>query len=65
MSRITAYFRGSLQELSKVTWPTKNQAINLTLITLGFTLVCALLIGALDLAFNQGYQFILQISAYI
>lgn len=63
MGKITAYFRDSLKELSKVTWPTKNQAINLTLITLGFTLVCALLIGSLDLAFNEGYRMLLQLSA--
>lgn len=62
MNAITVYFRDSLKELSKVTWPTKNQAINLTLITLGFTLVCALLIGALDLSFNRGYELLLQLS---
>jgi preprotein translocase subunit SecE len=63
MNALTQYFKDSLKELSKVTWPTKNQAINLSLICLGFTLVSALLIGLFDLIFNQLYQLLLTLSA--
>lgn len=53
------YFSGSYQELRKVTWPTKNQAIRLTAIVLGFCLFMALVIGVIDGLFNYGYKFLL------
>lgn len=62
MEKIKNYLRESLQELSRVTWPTKNQAVNLTLIVLGFMLVSAALFGFADFAFNSGYQFLLKLS---
>lgn len=54
-NRITDYFKGSLQELTKVTWPTKNQAVKLTIIVLGFTIVFALFLTLVDFAANKGY----------
>ncbi len=59
---LTAYFVNSFQELRKVTWPTKNQAIKLTGIVLGFCLASALLIGIVDALFNYGYKYLLTLS---
>ncbi len=56
------YFTGSFSELRKVTWPTKNQAIRLTAIVLGFCLFMALVIGVVDGVFNAGYKYILTLS---
>lgn len=53
---IVNYFQGSYQELRKVTWPTRHQAIRLTFLVLGFCLVAAAIVGALDLVFNYGYR---------
>lgn len=53
---VAQYLRESFSELNKVTWPTKNQAVRLTLIVLGFTLVIAIFIGLLDLIFNYGFE---------
>jgi preprotein translocase SecE subunit len=52
------YFQQSVQELKKVTWPTRNQSIRLTLIVLGFCVVAAVVLGVVDLGFNQGYRFL-------
>lgn len=56
------YFIDSWQELKKVTWPTKNQAIKLTGIVLGFCLVAALLLGIIDFGFSTGYKYLLNLT---
>jgi preprotein translocase SecE subunit len=53
---IKNYFRSSLEELRKVTWPTKNRAIRLTVISLVFMLAAAAIVGVMDLFFNCGYS---------
>lgn len=55
------YFQDSFDELKKVTWPTRNQAIKLTFIVIGFCLVFSVFVGALDEIFNYGY---IQLVAY-
>jgi preprotein translocase subunit SecE len=49
--RIREYFRDTRGELRKVTWPTRKQATNLTLIVLAVTVVMAVFLGAIDLLF--------------
>jgi preprotein translocase subunit SecE len=50
-NRLVRYLRETRAELRKVTWPTRQQATNLTLIVLAVTLVMALFLGACDLIF--------------
>jgi len=45
------YFKETRAELRKVTWPTRRQATNLTLIVLAVTVAMALFLGAFDLLF--------------
>jgi preprotein translocase subunit SecE len=59
---LVAYFQDSFQELKRVTWPTKQQAIKLTLLVLGFCLLAAIFIGLFDLLFNYGYYQLIQLS---
>ncbi len=54
------YLQASVEELRKVTWPTRNQAIRLTFLVLGFCMVIALIIGILDFAFGFGYRTLLE-----
>jgi preprotein translocase SecE subunit len=61
-NKIISYFVNSFHELNKVTWPTKNQAIRLTAIVLGFCLVMAIVIGVVDGLFRAGYTYLLTIS---
>lgn len=40
-------------ELSKVIWPTRNQAVKLTAIVMGVSIVVAIFIGVLDFLFTK------------
>ncbi|MBM3131222.1 MAG: preprotein translocase subunit SecE [Chloroflexi bacterium] len=42
------YFRETRAELRKVVWPTRQEAINLTLIVLGTIVVMSVFFGAID-----------------
>lgn len=53
---VLKYFVEAFQELRKVTWPTRNQAIILTGVVLAFTAVMAVFIGGLDYLFTLGYN---------
>lgn len=53
------YLQESYQELQKVTWPTRSQAVKLTLLVLGFCLATAVVIGVLDFVFSSGHEFLL------
>lgn len=41
-------FKNMVSELKKVTWPTRQELINYTLVTLAFMLVMGVIIGLLD-----------------
>jgi len=59
---VLRYIVDAFQELRKVTWPTRNQALKLTAIVLGFCLFMALAIGVFDALFNTGYKYLLTLS---
>lgn len=56
MKRLLNYIAESRVELTKVTWPTRQQATRLTLAVVVFSLALAVFIGALDKAFNEILQ---------
>ncbi len=56
MQRLFKYFHDARIELTKVTWPTRAQALRLTMVVIIFTLAMALFIGAADYVFSQGLQ---------
>ena len=51
IERLKEYFRDTRGELRKVTWPTRSQATNLTLIVLAVTVAMALFLGGVDYVF--------------
>lgn len=55
-SAMVDYLQDSVQELKKVTWPTRNQAVRLTLLVLGFCIAAAVVIGVIDGLFGFGHQ---------
>jgi preprotein translocase subunit SecE len=59
---ITRYIKESFQELEKVTWPTKNQAVKLTAIVFVFVLLVAVFLTFVDFAFNWIYTYILTLN---
>ncbi len=60
--RVTEYFKDTRGELRKVSWPTRKQATNLTLIVLAVTIVMALFLGSLDYIFANLVRLIVSIG---
>jgi preprotein translocase subunit SecE len=52
-NRLVRYFKETRAELRKVSWPTRKQATNLTLIVLAVTVAMAIFLGAVDLLFSR------------
>lgn len=52
MNAIKSYIKHSFEELTRVTWPTKAQAVKLTIIVFGFCVFMALVLGAVDLGLS-------------
>ena len=50
---IQRYFSETVGELRKVTWPTRKEATNLTLVVLVVTFVMSMYLGLLDLIFTR------------
>ncbi|MFA5000317.1 MAG: preprotein translocase subunit SecE [Patescibacteria group bacterium] len=59
MSKLTNYVKESVAEMKKVTWPTKKETYNYTLLVIGISIGTALFLGALDFIFTTGFQFII------
>lgn len=57
------YFSDSFSELRKVTWPTKEQLVELTIIVIIFSLVVALILGVLDYGFSYGFNSLIELFA--
>ncbi len=53
MSRIRRFLYEALQELKKVTWPTPEQARNLTVLVIAISFVVGLYITFFDIIFSE------------
>ena len=53
MNKATKFLKEVQAELKKVTWPTQEQALRLTGIVVGVSLVVGLYIGVLDYALTK------------
>jgi preprotein translocase subunit SecE len=56
---IQRYYRETVGELRKVSWPTRQEAVNLTGITLLVVVSMSAFLGTLDYLFNQLFALIL------
>lgn len=54
------FFSEVKAELTKVTWPGKNQVIRLTAIVVVISIAVGIFIGGLDLGFTKIVEFILK-----
>ncbi|MCD4761423.1 preprotein translocase subunit SecE [bacterium] len=59
MNKLSYYIKGSVEEMKKVTWPTKKETKNYTYLVIGISLVVAAFLGALDFFFSLGLDFII------
>jgi preprotein translocase subunit SecE len=51
-NRVVQYLRETWFELKKVSWPTRNEAINLTIIVISVTTFLAIVLGLMDWLFS-------------
>lgn len=58
MNSVLAYINGAIEELRHVRWPTRQQAIRLSLIVVGFTAICSVTLGLLDMVLSSVVRFI-------
>jgi preprotein translocase subunit SecE len=53
MNRVQRYFRETIGELRKVSWPTRKEATNLTIVVLIVTFTMGAILGFLDFIYSQ------------
>ena len=51
-NKLANYIKSSIEEMKKVTWPTKKETYNYTLLVIGVSLGVAIFLGALDYIFS-------------
>jgi len=61
IKKLTTYIRESIAELKKVTWPTKKETTNYTLLVIGISLGVAVFFGILDFVLNIGVEQIINL----
>lgn len=59
MNKLTNYIQESIAEMKKVTWPTKKETRNYTILVIAISLGVALFLGLLDYIFTTGFQLII------
>jgi preprotein translocase subunit SecE len=53
VEKVLGYFSEIRAELSKVTWPKRQEVVRLTLVVFAISLIVALYIGGLDYLFTK------------
>ncbi|MFH1292416.1 MAG: preprotein translocase subunit SecE [bacterium] len=57
---IKSYFVGAYRELRKVTWPTRKQTINYSVLVVAMSIGVAMFFSILDYFFNMGFNLIIR-----
>jgi preprotein translocase subunit SecE len=56
---VVGYFRETWFELKKVSWPSRSEAVNLTIIVILVTSFLAIVLSIMDYVFSAGFGLIL------
>jgi preprotein translocase subunit SecE len=59
VNRLTTYLKESAEELKKVTWPTKKETTNYTLMVVGVSLAVSAFLYLLDVGFTTGLSWLI------
>lgn len=59
MEKIVNYIKASIEEMKKVTWPTKKETYNYTMLVIGISLGVAVFLWGCDKLFEFGLQYII------
>jgi preprotein translocase SecE subunit len=62
MTAVTQYIRDAIQELELVRWPTRQQALRFSFITIGTIIMSAAIFGVIDFGFSQLVRFLLSVT---
>ena len=60
MSKLVQFVRESKAELKRVDWPTKEDVLSSVKVVIVSTIVIAVLLGVLDLAFTQLFRLLMK-----
>ena len=60
INEIKKYFVGSYRELKKVTWPTKKQTINYSILVIAMSVGVAIFFSILDFLFDAGFKLLVK-----
>jgi preprotein translocase subunit SecE len=60
IKKLIQYIKDSITELKKVTWPTKKETTNYTLLVIGISLAVAAFIGIIDYILALGVEQIIK-----
>ncbi len=56
MDKLINYLKEAFAEMRKVTWPTKKETYNYTILVIGASLAMAVFLGGLDYLFNWAIE---------
>jgi preprotein translocase subunit SecE len=59
-NRVTRYFRETFYELKKVSWPTRSEATNLTVMVVVVTTFLSVVLAIMDWLFSSGFNLIVK-----
>lgn len=62
MNAIKSYIIEAVEELRHVRWPTRNQAIRLSIIVIGFTFVVSIVFGFIDFLLSEVVKALLTLT---
>ena len=60
MSKLTQFFRESKAEMRKVVWPTRDDVVSSVKVVIISTIIVAVILGLLDIAFTEAFSFIMK-----
>ena len=59
MNKLVRYIKASIEEMKKVTWPTKKETYQYTLLVIGISLSVAAFLGGLDFIFSKIFELVI------
>lgn len=60
---LKSYIKESFEELHKVSWPTRHQAVKLTIIVLGFCAVVGVFLSLLDYGLAELHDYAVKLAS--
>ena len=59
MNKLIKYIKASIVEMKKVTWPTRKETYQYTILVIAISLAVAAFLGGLDYIFSFALEFII------